>query len=169
MRKRVGIIGSNASIATEKQCEFAHKLGKLLVDNEFDIINGGMGGIMEASAKGATESNNYDRASVIGFLPVIRYDLGNKFSGIQIISDIGSARNRFIILNSIALIAIGGGAGTLNEISLAWELGKPIAAYNNGGGWASKLAGQKIDDRRKDEIYSVIQPMEVIDWLKGLK
>ncbi|OLS27329.1 MAG: hypothetical protein HeimC2_11660 [Candidatus Heimdallarchaeota archaeon LC_2] len=168
MNKRIGLIGSNSSVANKIQLDFAFKLGIALVDNHFDIINGGMGGVMEASSKGAQNSEKYDRGSVIGFLPTINRDEGNRFSGIQILSDIGFARNRFIILNSAAIIGIGGGAGTLNEFALAWQLQKPIGAFTEGGGWASELAGRKIDTRFDSKIIPLSNIEDAIQWLNSL-
>ena len=138
MKYRIGIIGSNNTASISSENKFAFELGKTLVDNDYTIINGGMGGIMEASAHGASISDKFENASVIGFLPLVDKTQGNKYSGITIASDIGSGRNRFIILNSDAIIAIGGGAGTLNEIILARELGKQIAALTDTEGWSGK-------------------------------
>lgn len=164
---RVAIIGSN-HFTDHEQEKFAFELAKSLVNNNYDIINGGMGGIMESTAKGARSSNNFNRVSLIAILPVENKNLGNEYSGIKIATHLGTGRNRLIILNSDAVIAIGGGAGTLSEISIAWEMGKPIAAFTKGKGWASKLANQKIDDRRSEVIIPLNNVDEAIDWIKGL-
>ncbi len=164
---RIAVIGSSEGLVTKNQREFAFKLGKILVDEGFEIINGGMGGVMEAIAKGAKESLKFVEKSVIGILPVPDIAIGNTFSGITIVTDMGSGRNRLIILNSDAVIAIGGGAGTLNELTLAWEFNKPIAVYSSGGGWAEKLAGEKIDPRKTQTIRAFDTIHAIIDWLKS--
>jgi hypothetical protein len=47
-----------------------------------------------------------------------------------------------------AVVAIGGGAGTLSEMALTWELGgRPIVAVSHLGGQAAKQAGQAMDHR----------------------
>jgi len=165
---RVGIIGSSDSIAINEQLDIAFNLGKKLIDQGHTIYNGGMGGIMETSAKGARQSNNYKDNSVIAILRVSDVSLGNNYSSIKIATDMGTARNRLIILNSDAIIAIGGGAGTLNEITLAWEFGKPMAAFKNYGGWASKVAETAIDDRRNDRIVPLNSVEDAILWLNSL-
>lgn len=43
-------------------------------------------------------------------------------------------------------IALGGGTGTLSEIAVAWQLGKPIVALGPHG-WAGRLAGEILDSR----------------------
>ena len=41
------------------------------------------------------------------------------------------------------------------EIATAWQLGKPIIAVAPCGGWAEKLAGKRVDERRKDRVWRV--------------
>jgi serine/threonine protein kinase len=45
------------------------------------------------------------------------------------------------------IVAIGGGAGTLSEIALGWQLGKGIIAVDLEEGWSSKMAGMRLDSR----------------------
>ena len=165
---RVGIIGSSDSIATDDQLKVALALGKELIDHDHIIYNGGMGGIMQASAKGARQSSNYKDNSVIAILRVSDASLGNNYSSVKIATDMGTARNRLIIINSDAIIALGGGAGTLNEITLAWEFGKPIAAFKNYGGWAAQVAETVIDKRRNDQIIALNSVDDAISWLNSL-
>ena len=44
-----------------------------------------------------------------------------------------------IVANSEVVIALGGGSGTLNEVSAAWKTGRLIIAYENVEGWSAKL------------------------------
>jgi hypothetical protein len=166
---RVGLLGSNQTTGNQIQFDFAEKLGKALIDNGFSIINGGMAGTMESAAKGAKSSNNYTPDKMIAILPVSDKKLGNPYSGTVLVTDMGTARNRLIVINSDAVIAIGGGAGTLNEITLAWEMLKPIGAFVGGSGWSEKMAGLSIDSRRTDSIQPVNTIEEAIKWLNELK
>lgn len=166
---RVGILGSNQATGNQTQFEFAEKLGKSLIDNGFSIINGGMAGTMEAAARGAKSSNNYSPDKMIAILPVTDKKLGNPHSGVIIVTDMGTARNRLIVINSDAVIAIGGGAGTLNEITLAWEMLKPIGCYVGGAGWSEKMAGKSIDSRRTDSIKAINDVEDALKWLNELK
>lgn len=160
---RVAIIGGNINLVSEDQLKFAFDLGKALVDNGCDIINGGMTGIMEASAKGARASDKFEKHSLIAILPTDDISKGNKYSGIKLITHLGTGRNRLIVMNADLVVAIGGGAGTMNEITLSWELGKTICAYSEGEGWSTKVAGTAIDSRRSDIILPVKTTKEVID------
>ena len=130
------------------------------------IICGGMGGIMDACAKGGRSSQFFEQHRLIGILPTSDYTKGSPFMGVKIATHLGKARNFLIILNADAVVAIGGGAGTLNEIATAWELQKPIAGHVGGGGWSEKLAGQSIDSRRKDSIVEIRNISDLINLLK---
>ena len=166
---RVGLLGSNKTTGNQTQFEFAEKLGKALIDSGFSIINGGMAGTMEAAARGAKSSSNYSPDKMIAILPVSDKKLGNPHTGTVIVTDMGTARNRLIVINSDAVIAIGGGAGTLNEITLAWEMHKPIGAFVGGSGWSEKMAGKSIDSRRTDSIEAISDVEDAIKWLNELK
>ena len=55
------------------------------------------------------------------------------------------------------VIAVGGGAGTLSEIALAWQHQKPVIALDTGSGWSTRLAGScSIIDAR---MWCTGQPM----------
>jgi hypothetical protein len=47
------------------------------------------------------------------------------------------------------VIVVGGGSGTLTEMSLAYMNYIPIVAMKRSGGWADKLAGEYLDARKK--------------------
>ncbi|RMG32689.1 MAG: TIGR00725 family protein [Methanobacteriota archaeon] len=160
---RVAIIGSNQG--NEILNAFAYRAGRFLMDEGHTIINGGMGGIMEASAKGAHSSPSFEPHRLIAILPLENPSKGNAHSGVKIATHLGKGRNYLIILNAEAVLAIGGGAGTLNEMATAWELNRPIAAFVGGGGWSEELAGKSIDSRRKDTIYPVHSIDDLRDWL----
>lgn len=139
------------------------------MDEGHTLINGGMRGIMEASAKGARSSHAFEPHRLIAILPLEDPRSGNTLSGVKIATHLGKGRNHLIILNADAVIAIGGGAGTLNEMATAWELNRPLAAFVGGGGWSEKLAGTTIDTRRSDPIHPIQTIDELKTWLDSLK
>ena len=77
---------------------------------------------MEASAKGAFEAGGI----VVGILPTPSTASANSFITIPIATNMGHARNVIIAHTADVLIAIGGGQGTLSEISIARKLGKTV-------------------------------------------
>ena len=76
-----------------------------------------------------------------------------------------------VVVNADAVIAIGGGAGTLSEIALAWSMFKLIISFVNIEGWGKNLANQRIDNRNRypmipeDCVYGVSSPEEMIIYL----
>lgn len=150
----------------------AERLGRKLIHANYRIVTGGLGGVMEAVCRGARESKDYQNGDIIGILPGFNPSDANKYVDIKIASGLDNVRN-LVVANSDALVAIGGGAGTLSEIAFAWMLKRLIIAYEVEG-WSGKLANTKIDHRTRyeniedDRIYGVRSEDEVIDLLDHL-
>lgn len=173
MKRNIIAITGDASIPpSSEKYALALNLGKALIDNNFRIINGGLGGVMEAVSKGGRSSKNHLDGDIIGILPNFNPQPANNFLDIIIPTGIDIARN-VIISNSDALIAIGGGAGTLSEIAIAWQLKRLIIAYEIEG-WSGKLANSRIDHRNRypdvkgDKVYGVKNELEAIKLLNEL-
>ena len=166
MRKIVGIIGSAFPRPGDPMFEFAKKLGNELVSAGYRIVCGGLGGVMKAAAWGAMMSENYFESSVICIIPSSDKSSANEFCDLIIPTGLGINRNTIIINTADILIAIGGGAGTLAEMALAWQYYKTILAVNKFGGWAKKLAGTTIDDRNAQPVVTVKSIEEIMDYLK---
>ncbi len=147
--KTVTIIGDSET-ENEEELKFAERLGEELAKLGYVIITGGRGGIMEAVSKGAKKRNGV----TIGILPSTSKSEANEYVDIAIPTGLGWARNVITILSGDIIIAIGGKSGTLSEIAYAWMHNKPIIAVKKFGGWAEKLAEERVDNRRKDKIYA---------------
>jgi uncharacterized protein (TIGR00725 family) len=89
----------------------------------------------------------------------------NDFVDIVIPTGIGLARNAVVASGSQGLIAIAGGSGTLSEISFAWQMGRPVAALAASGGWAGRLAGERLDEKRGDCVYVATTPDDAISYI----
>ena len=140
------------------------EIGRLLAQNKFIVACGGLSGVMEAVCKGVKEENGL----TIGIIPYKEKSLANKYVDIVIPCPFSQARNIVVVLSGDACLAISGKAGTLSEICFAWIYQKPIVALSSVKGWSSKIANQKLDDRRYDKIYGVETPQEAISKLKEL-
>lgn len=166
MKQIIAIIG-NASIENdiEKQ-KISFELGKLIIDNGFVLATGGLGGVMEFASKGAKTSEKYTENSIIGVLPDYNSDNANKYIDIAIPTGFGLARNFMLISMANAVIAVGGGSGTLNEISASWQMNKLIIGLQVNG-WSEKLCGKALDERRNDIIYCAKNAKEAIEILNS--
>lgn len=58
----------------------------------------------------------------------------------------------FVLVSSCdVIIAVWGGSGTLNEITVAYQKKIPIFVMEWTGGWADRLVDQYLDDRYKTD------------------
>jgi len=118
---QIGVIGGGE--CDEEIYRIAYRVGELIAERGHVLINGGLGGVMEASAKGAKSKGGL----VVAILPR-KKDFCNDFSDIRIATDMGHARNIIIVHSSDALISVGGGYGTISEIAIALKEGKRVAS-----------------------------------------
>ncbi|GAG83514.1 unnamed protein product, partial [marine sediment metagenome] len=140
------------------------EIGKLIAKNHYAIACGGLSGVMEAVCKGAKEENGL----TIGIIPDVNKSMANDFVDLVIPCPFSQARNIVVVLTGDVCLAISGKAGTLSEICFAWIYQKPIVALSSVEGWSSKIANQKLDDRRSDMIYGVESPQEAIKKINEL-
>ena len=153
-KQLIAIIGGGVATCTQEDLVIAFEIGKLLVENNFRIICGGKGGVMEAVCRGAKSALNTKEGDTLCIIPSFDKSEANQYCDIIITSGIGYARNQIIVASADAIVAIGGGSGTLSEIAFAWQLGKPIFAFTSAG-WSKELAGKKLDKKRDDVIIEV--------------
>lgn len=167
-KKVIAVIGDANIEKNSHQYKLAECLGKALIDEGYRIQHGGMSGIMEAVSKGAKQSSNYKEGMVVGIIPGFNPDEANPYVDVVIPTGLNIMRNA-IVANADAVIAIGGGAGTLSEMAMAWQMKRMIIAYDVEG-WSGKLAGKKIDNKTRvswegDKIFKVSNEEQVIDVL----
>jgi uncharacterized protein (TIGR00725 family) len=120
----VAVIGN--SQASAEALRIAEQLGRLVVERGWRLVTGGLGGVMEAAARGAHQARRYREGDVIGILPGSDPALANPWVDIAVPTGMGHARNVLVVATADAVVAIGGGAGTLSEMALAWQLGRPL-------------------------------------------
>lgn len=165
----ISIIGPAASGCTPEQYRFGLDLGIALIGNGCRIICGGHGGMMEAVCKGARTAPGTFFGATTGILPGSGHEEANPYVDIVIPTGLGHARNSIVAMAGKAVIAIGGGAGTLSEIALAWCYARPLIAVTGLGGWSEKLAGMQLDHRQETGICKVASVEEVLQEIFRLK
>jgi uncharacterized protein (TIGR00725 family) len=121
-RVPVAVIGPRDATPPERQTAFS--VGAGLAALGVVLLCGGKGGIMEAACEGAAAAGGLS----IGLLPDGEWQAANRFVTVPIATGIGVARNAIIARAALALIAIGGGYGTLSEVALALQFGRPVLA-----------------------------------------
>ncbi len=164
----IGVIGPNQNHCTKEIYDFGLLLGRRLIDDGYFIACGGMFGIMEAVCKGARNSPLYTFGCTLGIIPSIDKKTANPYCDIVIPTGMGLARNILVVNTSDAIVAISGGAGTLSEISFAWQTGKPILCYTQFSGWAKELAGKAIDETQNRILTPVNSIDEILHILRKI-
>ena len=150
-RPLMSVIGAGGSLDgdTEALC---HQLGQRAVEAGFRLASGGLGGVMAAVSRGAHQASTYREGDVIGILPSYDGSRANPDVDIAIPTGMGYARNVVLVSMADVVVAVDGGSGTLSELAMAWQLGKPIVALSGVGGWSDRLAGEALDDKRPGRI-----------------
>ena len=106
--------------------EMAMNVGKEAALRGWVVVTGGLGGVMEAAAKGAREAGGLS----LGILPGGDRNEANPYIDIPIVTGMGEARNLTVIRSSDAVIALPGKYGTLSELSFALKLEKPVVGIS---------------------------------------
>lgn len=168
MRKiQIGVIGYGGSeeyplgkVPTQEVYELAEKVGFLLAKNEVIVVTGGKGGVMEYAARGARKAGGI----TIGVIKGIQRNCSNKFIDIEVLTGMeANGFDEFLLVTMCdALIVIGGGAGTLEEITIAYRNNKSVIALSNTQGWAEKTAGKFLDERESIKIQSAISAGQAV-------
>ncbi|MBR50143.1 MAG: acyl-CoA synthetase [Euryarchaeota archaeon] len=142
-RSQIAIIGGRG-IDSEAQT-LVENISKMLVEEGFRIVTGGLGALPSAAHRGAKSASNSTGSDTIAILPGFDPRPALDHADIIIPTGLDVSRNA-IVANSDAVIAVGGGAGTLSEIAYAWQFKRPIIATSVKG-WSSKIAGHVVDNR----------------------
>lgn len=155
MRPVLAVVGSGGPLAPATT-DLAEELGRRAIDAGFRLVTGGRDGVMAAASRGAHGAEAYREGDVIGVLPGYDRDDANPHVDVVIPTGLGHARNVVVVATADVVVAVAGGAGTLSEIALAWQLDKPVIALSASGGWSTMLAGQPIDDRRAASVIAAV-------------
>jgi uncharacterized protein (TIGR00725 family) len=82
---------------------------------------------MEAACRGAKEAGG----TTLGILPGLDRAEANSYVDLAVPTGLGEARNALVVRAADALIAVGGGYGTLSEVALALKTGKPVVGLGS--------------------------------------
>jgi uncharacterized protein (TIGR00725 family) len=169
MKFLVSIVGDRDVKEGDAKYDKAFRIPRALVDHGYRIVTGGIGSMAKVVYKGARTSSHYREGVVLSIVPGFDPSVARGSSDIQIATGLDEYRN-LIVANSDAIVAIGGGAGTLSEIALAWSLKRLIICMRVDG-WSGRLAGKKVDERirypeiRDDQCFPADNEDDVLDIL----
>jgi uncharacterized protein (TIGR00725 family) len=113
---------AGAGDAAEPELAVAEEVGAGLAAAGAVVVTGGLGGVMEAACRGARSQLGV----TVGLLPGVDRAEANGWVSVAIPTGLGELRNGLVVRSSDAVVAIGGGPGTLSEIALALKTGRGV-------------------------------------------
>ena len=105
---------------------------------------------------------------VLGILPGTLAADANPHVDVAVATGMGDARNLMMALAGDACIVIGGRAGTISEVCLAWLHRRPLLPLVGCGGWSDGLLANPPDERRNASILPWGDVGELEGRLRGL-
>ena len=167
-RNVVAIVGAAGTISNELRLG-VETLARKLADAGFDLVTGGMDGVMRAAARGHGKSAGESR--------LVHIEPGwgsagqrNPHPAAVVRPGIGSMRNHLVVRSADLVVGVAGGSGTLSELAIAWQEGKPVAVLRGSGGWSERLAGVALDDRRGESTVTGCDTVkDVVAWAERLR
>jgi len=130
----IAVIGDSS--CSPEEAKLAESVGELLAQQGTNIVCGGLGGVMEAVCRGAKSKGGV----TVGILPGQDASMANPWLDIPVVTGIGEARNVAVVKSAQAVIAIGGGYGTLSEIAYALKSDIPVIGLNT---WSLSRNGRE--------------------------
>jgi len=104
----------------------AEATGRALAAAGAVVVCGGLGGVMAAACRGAAAAGG----TTVGLLPGPDRAAANPWVSVAVPTGLGEARNALVVRAADAVVAVGGGYGTLSEIALALRLGRPVVGVS---------------------------------------
>lgn len=118
---RVAVCGAGSTSDAEL-LSLAEEVGARLADAGAVVVCGGLGGVMEAAARGAAGRGGFS----VGVLPGSDATAANPCITLPLATGMGEMRNMLVVRFADAVIAVGGAWGTLSEVALAMTIGRPV-------------------------------------------
>lgn len=148
---QIAVIGG--ATCSELHRDLAFRTGAEIGRAGATLLCGGRGGVMQAVAEGARSVGG----STLGVLPGVDRDDSppNPFIQTTIFTGMGQARNQILVLSANAVIAIGGGWGTLTEIGLALKHRRPVLLLDS---WNLELP----DECRDSPLFRTDTPEDAV-------
>ena len=137
----VAVVGPGEATGEQESC--AEEVGRGLALAGAVLVCGGMGGVMAAACRGASEAGG----TAVGILPGSDRAAANQWVSVAIPTGLGELRNGLVVRAADAVIAVGGAYGTLSEIALALKTGVPVVAV---GSW--QIDGVEAVDSAQDAV-----------------
>ena len=162
---RVTIFGSARVPPGSDEYEDGVRLGSILAQRGHTILSGGYGGAMEAVSRGARAAGGHVVGVTVG--PWAGRLQPNEYLSEELAAETLFARIETLV-EADALIALPGGAGTLGEVALAWNLSqteliprKPVILV--GAGWAAMVEAFRAHLIVNQDDLAMLEVVETVE------
>jgi uncharacterized protein (TIGR00725 family) len=145
MKAKIGVMGSASgpTIRDAHAIEQARRVGEAIARRDCILITGACPGLPDAAAEGARRTGGF----VLGISPAFSrrehleiYGSPTEHYDMILFSGLGLMERDIInIRSSDAIVVVGGGIGTLNEFTVAYEERKPIGVITGTAGLADHV------------------------------
>lgn len=167
---QVGIFTTYDVNVPKEMLEKAKVVAIRLAERRCVIITGGDGGVMKVISEEVSKRGGV----VVGILSYeieeagINSQLYNPYNTVEIRTGLTySARSAIVARSSDSAIIIGGGAGTLTEICMAYNMGVPMVVLEGTGMIADKLKSMFpngfINHRKNVRLYFTEDPEDAAE------
>jgi len=130
--------------------ELAGAAGELLARLGITVVSGCGSPATRVAAERALQAGGL----VVSIVPSDEINLGDWPCSVLIPCGMGDARNLLMALAGDACLVIGGRAGTISEVCLAWLHHRPLLPLTGCGGWSDRLEREPPDERGNSRILS---------------
>lgn len=153
---QIGVMGSAADLGYESKInDIAFEIGKLIASFGCVMVYGAekdSDSLSTNAARGAKSAGGFIMGVTYGKTPDVWGEMKDLTDCMVCTGMERGGGREFVLVSSCdAIIAIWGGSGTLNEITIAYQKKIPIFVMKGTGGWADKLTDQYLDERYKTD------------------
>lgn len=145
-RPQICILGS--AEPGSQAYELAGAAGELIAQLGLTVVSG----CGSPATRYATERALASGGEVVSIVPSDDIGLENWPCTVLIPCGMGDARNLLMALAGDACLVIGGRAGTISEVCLAWLHHRPLLPLVGCGGWSDGLQQNPPDERGNSPI-----------------
>jgi uncharacterized protein (TIGR00725 family) len=126
----------------------AGEAGELIARLGITLVSGCGSPATRVAAERALKAGGF----VVSIVPSDDIGLEDWPCSVLIPCGMGDARNLLMALAGDACVVIGGRAGTISEVCLAWLHHRPLLPLTGCGGWSDGLEHNPPDERRNAPI-----------------
>jgi uncharacterized protein (TIGR00725 family) len=145
-RPQVSILGS--AEPGSAAFELAGQAGELLAGLGITVVSGCGSPATRVAAERAIAAGG----TVLSIVPPDQMPPADWPATVVVPCGMGDARNLLMALSGDACLVIGGRAGTISEVCLAWLHKRPLLPLTGCGGWSDGLLANPPDERKNSPI-----------------